>query len=86
MVNPFLPTALAAFSESITEKVIQFGDLVDLLGRLINVIRDTMKLNEITIQRDIRRSRVIIARLTDGTDIDHDFLIRQPVVEINFLG
>ena len=62
-----VPSRLSTFAKSVAEEVVEFRDAVDLADCFINVVRDSVEFHEVAVHSDVRRSWIIIPRLTDRT-------------------
>jgi len=76
----------ASVAEPIAEEVVEFGDLVDFGDCFFHVIGHAVKFDVIAVDGDVGGPWVIIAGLTDGADIDHDFSGAESVFEADLFG
>jgi hypothetical protein len=67
-------TQLLPFEEPISVEVIEFGNGEDLLPRDAGWILNPAKLNRISVVDDITAAGVVVSRLTNAPDVDHDLL------------
>jgi DMSO/TMAO reductase YedYZ molybdopterin-dependent catalytic subunit len=74
----------ATVAKPISEKVVQLGDRVNLLNRLIEVILNAMELNLIAVESNVRRSRIVVSGLSHGPYIHHVSAVTESMAKVDF--
>ena len=77
---------LAPLKQPVAQEVIQFRDGKNLQSGGLGIIFDASKFNLVFVQHDITASRIAIARLTNASYVNHQFLVAQRVRVADFPG
>ncbi len=77
---------LTPFFDAISQEVVQFRNVVYLLGRFVEIVAHPFEVDDIVVQDNVGSPIVAIARLADRTDIDQGFFITQFISVVDLLG
>jgi len=75
-----------AFAKPVTQKIVQFGDGVNLVPGRGPVVFNTAKNHILSVDDDVAATGIVIAGLADATYIDHDLLVVQPILAAQVAG
>src|SRR5215471_1362304 len=61
--------ALSPFAEPVAEELVEVGDFVNLVARLLPLVLDAAELDGVVLEHHVARPPVAVARLADRADV-----------------
>lgn len=77
---------LPAFVKAVSEEVVEFRDRVYLPCRSVNVVRYSPVFYRVSLDDDVARTFIAVARLSHAADVNHRLLVAEGVLVIQLVG